>query len=29
MKNITYAQQLIDFLHVAEVSLTYVPKVKP
>ena len=29
MKNITNAQQLIDFLHVAEVSLTYVPKVKP
>src|SRR5450756_2280739 len=29
MKNITNAQQLIDFLHVAEVSLTYVTKVKP
>ena len=29
MKNITNAQQLIDFLHVAEVTLTYVTKVKP
>ena len=29
MKNITNAQQLIDFLHVAEVSLTYMTKVKP
>ena len=29
MKNITPAQQLIDFLHVAEVTLTYVTKVKP
>src|SRR5674476_850159 len=29
MKNITSAQQLIDFLHVAEVKITYVPKVKP
>ncbi len=29
MKNITNAQQLIDFLHVAEVSLNYVKKVKP
>ena len=29
MKNITNAQQSIDFLHVAEVSLTYVTKVKP
>src|SRR5664280_148260 len=29
MKNITNAQQLIDFLHVAEVSLIYVTKVKP
>jgi DNA repair protein RadC len=29
MKNITNAQQTIDFLHVAEVSLTYVTKVKP
>jgi DNA repair protein RadC len=29
MKNITNAQQLIDFLNVAEVSLTYVTKVKP
>jgi len=29
MKNITNAQQLIDFLHVAEVKLTYVTKVKP
>ena len=29
MKNITNAQQLIDFLHVAEVKITYVPKVKP
>ena len=28
MKNITNAQQLIDFLHVAEVTLTYVTKVK-
>src|SRR5665647_3938077 len=29
MKNITNAQQLIDFLNIAEVSLTYVTKVKP
>jgi len=29
MKNITNAQQTIDFLNVAEVSLTYVTKVKP
>jgi DNA repair protein RadC len=29
MKNITNTQNLIDFLHVAEVSLTYVTKVKP
>src|SRR5450759_1779472 len=29
MKNITNAQQLIDFLHVAEVTLTYVTNVKP
>src|SRR5450756_2707821 len=29
MKNITNTQQLIDFLHVAEVSLTYLTKVKP
>src|SRR5664280_512623 len=29
MKNITNAQQLIVFLNVAEVSLTYVTKVKP
>ena len=29
MKNITNAQQLIDFLHVAEVTLTYMTKVKP
>ena len=29
MKNITNAQQSIDFLHVAEVTLTYVTKVKP
>ena len=29
MKNITNTQQAVDFLHVAEVSLTYVTKVKP
>src|SRR5450759_3250817 len=29
MKNITNNQQLIDFLHVAEVKITYVTKVKP
>jgi len=29
MKNITNSQQLIDFLHVAEVKITYTTKVKP
>jgi len=29
MKNITNSQQLIDFLHVAEVKITYMTKVKP
>ena len=29
MKNITNTQQAVDFLHVAEVSLIYVTKVKP
>ena len=29
MKNTHSTQQTIDFLHVAEVSLTYVTKVKP
>ena len=29
MKNTQSTQQTIDFLHVAEVTLTYVTKVKP
>src|SRR5450759_3390254 len=29
MKNTHFTQQTVDFLHVAEVSLTYVTKVKP
>jgi len=29
MKNTQSIQQTIDFLHVSEVSLTYVTKVKP
>ena len=29
MKNTHFTQQTVDFIHVAEVSLTYVTKVKP